>query len=508
MAAGAAVTACRRDSGVCSVTARPLTSRWYTALTLGTLAFTLYGSYVPFNYVPLAWSDATAAFDERVRATLWPTSKSDWVANWCLGVPLGFCLLGSLRVDRKSDVSAFVTGLAVLPACLAFSAAVEFGQLYFPGRACTGADIWAQVVGAGCGVLLWLLLGQRWTEAGRRSLGHLDGTGVLLIVYGGLAVLVQVLPLDVLTSPADWVRRLRDGSVTFVPLGELAAKPGVTAVQDWKKVAAWCELLALAIPGGVLLAGLAGRWRSVNALPTVAAVALSTGLLLELAQWPIQSRRPSSTDALVIAVGVIIGWGTALAVSDRGSRGYRPSAAVVFGQLWFAVLAVHHWQPFEFRPQLLGTNAGRIHWLPFEHQIGKAYLWGLEELLMKAWLFLPMGVVAAWGWKRSTGGRALTYASLVCVGAATVLAFGQLITPNRTTSPTDLLLALGGGWVGAYVTRQRMVLGSPKPFVPRSRPVNPNWWHRPAVAGDAMAVPPTTVSVSVTVSPPTSRAPL
>lgn len=486
------------------MTPRTLTARWYAALAVGVAAFTLYGSYIPFNYTPLPWAEATEAFDARVRATLWPSSKSDWLANWCLGVPLGFCLLGAFRVDRTNDVATLVLGLAVIPVCATFAAVVEFGQLYFPGRACTGADIWAQGLGAACGVIAWVLFGRSITLAGRRSLERMDGTRSLLTVYVLAALLLQTLPLDILTSPADWYRRARSGVVTVVPLGELAAKPGVTAIEDWKKAAAWCELLAVVIPGGVLLTGLSGRWRSANALATVALTGLTAGFFLEAAQLPVQSRRPSSTDVIVIGLGVLIGWGASLAVTDRGSRGYRPSAAAIFGQLWFAVMAVHHWQPFDFRPPLIGLNAGRMNWLPFESQVGKAYLWGLEEVLMKAWLFLPLGMIAAWGWKRSTDGRAMTYSLLVCVGAAAVLEFGQLLMPSRTASPTDLLFALGGGWVGAFVTRRRLNLGPSRTFVPRSRPVNPNWWQ----AAPAPTASPMYPTADPTPHIPTERAPL
>lgn len=475
-----------------------LTARWYAALAVGVAAFTLYGSYVPFNYVPRPWEEATAEFDRVVRATLWPTSKSDWAANWCLGVPLGFCLLGALRVDRVRRGPTLAFGGLVVPVCLTFSAAVEFGQLYFPGRSCSGSDIWAQGLGAACGVAAWVLAGQRFTEAARRALGRLDGTGHLLAVYAFCALVAQTLPFDLTASPADWYRRLKDRSVTFVPLGELAARPGVTAVEDWKKVAAWCELLAMALPGGALVAGLGGRWTSVNSLPQVALVGLFAGGVLELAQWPVQSRHPSSTDVLVIAFGLVAGWGIVLAVADKGSRKYRPALAAVFGQLWFGILAVHHWQPFEFRPPLLATNAGRMSWLPFEQQIGKTYLWGLEEIVLKTWLFVPLGILAAWGWKRSSDRRAMAYTLGVCAAASVVLEFGQLLLPTRIGSPTDVLFALAGGWAGAFVTRRRLAAGSAaKPFAPRSIPTDGSWWI------------PTAAKVSAGPSPdiPTERKP-
>ena len=271
-----------------------------------------------------------------------------------------------------------------------------------------------------------------------------------------------------------------------------------TAAQDWKKVAAWCELLAIAVPGGVLVAGLTGRWKSANALPQVAIAGLVAGAVLEAAQWPVQSRHPSTTDVLVIALGVLAGWGVALAVADKGSRKYRPTLAAAFGQLWFGVLAVHHWQPFDFRPPLLAANAGRVNWLPFDQQIAKTYLWGLEEMVHKTWLFVPLGVLAAWGWKRSSDRRATGYAVGVCAAAAFVLEFGQLLLPSRVGSPTDLLFAAAGGWAGAFVTRKRLATVAPKPFVPRTAlPAIGSWW------ANSVAPPPS----APTPDDPTQRTP-
>jgi len=447
---------------------RLFTARWYALLAAGVVAFILYGSYVPFHYAPLPWDEATETFDRTVRATLRPASRSDWAANWCLGVPLGFCLLGAARVDRTGRAATIAVGAVVLPGCLAFAAAVEFGQLFFPGRECSGSDIWAQGLGAACGVAAWMAVGQRWTKAMRRALSQAEGTGRLLTLYVFCALVAQTLPFDLTANPAELYRRVRAKEITVIPLAELAARPGVSAEKDWKKVAAWCELLAMALPGGVLLAGLGGRWKSVNTLPATVAVALLAGAVLELAQWPVKSRHPSTTDVLVLALGVGMGWGVALAVADKGSRKHRPMLAALLAQAWVAVLAIHHWQPFNFLPPLLPTNAARMTFLPFEQQIGKAYLWGLEEMVQKTWLFVPLGALAGWGWKRSADRRAVWYAVGVCVFAAAVLEFGQLLLPARVGSPTDLLFAAAGGWLGAVVTRRRLAATPPTPFVPRT----------------------------------------
>ncbi len=126
---------------------RLLDSRTYALFTVGMVAFTLYGSYVPFHDQGRSWDDATGAFRWAMENRLAMESRSDWVANCMLGVPLGFCVLAALRVDRPSRPAALGTGLVLLPFCFGFAAAVEFGQLYFPGRTCAGSDVWAQGLG-------------------------------------------------------------------------------------------------------------------------------------------------------------------------------------------------------------------------------------------------------------------------------------------------------------------------------------------------------------------------
>lgn len=437
---------------------RLLGRRAYALLALGAVAFTLYGSYVPFHYRSRSWSDATDAFHWAMENRLAMQSRSDWVANCMLGVPLGFCLLAALRVDRPSRNAAVGTGLVLLPVCTAFAAAVEFGQLYFSGRTCAGSDVWAQGMGSTLGVLVWLLRGQWATDKVRSALeGQRDRGNALvpLLGYLGFAMLVEFLPFDLTISPAKLYHRANDADVTArVPLSELDYRAGRTEYDDWKKIQNWLELFALSWPLGALVARLPGKWQCIDGLPRVFGFALGVSILLELGQLPVESRHPSSTDVLVLTFGILVGWAAVLSFADRGVRKRRMRVALALGIVWFAALAVIHWHPFEFRAGIAGGRLADLEEVPMAGLAEKNYLWALDEVLSKFILFVTIGVLAIWGRKTATTRPGTLVPVLIAGGIAAILEFGQAFIPIRTPGATDVLFGFVGGWIGAEATRR------------------------------------------------------
>ncbi|HEY1186226.1 MAG TPA: VanZ family protein, partial [Gemmata sp.] len=173
----------------------------------GVAAFIVYGSLVPFHFGP-----RTDSFARILGAGVRVSSRSDLIANTLLGVPLGFALLGAVCADRgwpRARVAA--VGLGLLPACVLLAAAVEYAQLYTHTRNCAVSDIVAQGAGALLGVSCWVLFGQVWADRARAvwDRSAVNATGQLLLAYVGLVLLIQVLPLDLSASPADFARKLR-----------------------------------------------------------------------------------------------------------------------------------------------------------------------------------------------------------------------------------------------------------------------------------------------------------
>lgn len=446
-----------------SVALRVLRPWWFAVAAAGVMTFIAYGSFVPFEFQPREWDDATAAFGTALAQWASPPSRSDFAANIALGIPLGFCALGALRVDRPRRWLTAIVGLTVAVACGVYASAVEFGQLFFRERVCSGADIFAQTLGGVVGTGGWVLAGQWMTDRLRRAFdadGVKASTAPLLIGYAGLLLVTQTMPLDLTASPYVIGHRLKT-AVTWQPLGELFERPDADTEHDLKTMATWCELFALYLPAGLLLAGLPGKFRTADGFFRVVGVGLLAVLVLETCQVLVQSRHPSTTDIIIGTVSVVIGWATARILAARGTRKWRAEVALLLGQAWAAVLAVVAWFPYQFYPAITGERLRAMSWLPFRDAIQGQYLWVAEDLIAKFALSLPLGALAAWGFGGSTGvasrpaGRwVVPLAGVLASGlVAAMLEFGQALLPARTVCPTDVLLAMAGGWVGAMAER-------------------------------------------------------
>ncbi len=379
-------------------------TRAYTLLAAGVAAFVVYGSLVPFHFHARPGRDAAADFRACMADRLLPQSRSDGLANFALGVPLGFALLGACPSRRG------LLAVPLLAGCVGLAAAVEFGQLYVPERTCAGSDVLAQGLGAAVGMGLWVAVGGRVTRFATLAANHPKAggrAGRLLAAYLFVVAGVQLLPLDLSASPVDVYRKLRDGKATLRPFGE-----GVTGDH----VAKWLTLVGLFLPAGLL----ASRVSSLSGVEAVAGGFAVAGLT-EAGQLLV-SRYASTTDVLVGGVGWLVG----LVVG----RARLPASAAGVG--WFLVLAVVWWQPFDF-----SGGTAPFNWVPLADLLAADYLLAADTLVMRIVLFAPFGVLAGRaGW-------------LVAAGVAVILEAGQCMTPGRYPSSTDVVLAAAGGWLGA-----------------------------------------------------------
>ena len=414
----------------------PVSAKCYAALSVGFTLFTIYGSLVPFEYVPRTWDNAVAAWGWVWEHRIYPESRSDFAANFLLGVPLGFCLLGALRLDRKGPFGSLLAVLIALPFCIGLATAVEFSQLWFPKRTCAGSDVIAQSLGSASGMLVWLLAGQWITNFVRRiwDLPSLGGrVGRALVLYLIALAAVMTLPWDITASPADWYHKALE-KITYVPFEEWN-RPELRV----RKLRDWAELLALFAPVGLLASGLPGSFKRRGGIGIVGFAGLALGVMVEGAQWPIVSRHPSATDVIIEASSVLIGWGIGRAIAS----GKLPVVIPTFG--WLGLLAGVNWWPMNFDPGVLDDRLRVTTLLPFLSLESKNYMFWLEEIAVKAMVFAPIGAAAS--------RKGIVRAMIVCAMAGLMMELGQLFLSDRFPSLTDVLLATVGGGLGAMVTR-------------------------------------------------------
>lgn len=375
------------------------------AIALGAMAFTVYGSLIPFDFQTRDADDARTAFHWAMTQRWMFESRSDAIANVMLGVPLGFGLVGFLRAERRGAAGDVFASLFCLPLCVAFAAAVEFCQLYLPERTTAGSDVLCQGFGSILGMAAWVVAG-RWLVHQAEAIWSGSGAaGRLLIAYLVVLAFVQMLPMDLSASPRDLYRKLRD-DVVFVPFSE-----GMTVERSTRLL----QVCGLFLPVGLFARR--GGWSL--AIPLMLAIATEGIQLL------VKSRVPSATDALVGGFGVLFGWWLC-----SGSR------TVMLFVLWLAAMLAISWQPFTIREAPLPFD-----WIPGLPLERGHPLFALEDMLTKLILF-------------GLGGALVKHparAALVGLLVAGLCESGQTMLGSHTPGLTDVLLGSLGMALGARV---------------------------------------------------------
>lgn len=413
------------------------TRRWLALLALGSAAFTLLGSLVPFEFRAKPLEQARHEFARSMTGRVWPQSKSDAVANVMLGVPLGFALLGLACGGRAAPrPRAALYGLALLPACAAFAAAVEFAQVFAPDRYTAGSDVLAQTLGAALGVGLWLACGPWLTEQARQAATGTAPAARFLAGYVAFLAFVQALPLDVSASPADAYRKFRDGGVKPVPFHEFGELSGDAVLG---RMATLLKLASLYLPVGLLAARVPGRFWRLENYRRVFAAGFGLALALELGQVLVRSRTTSATDVVVGAAAAFLGW-----LIGR-CRVPGPSHAVAMAAGVFCVIVWIGWQPFEPGPRV------PFDWIPGAPLEGGNPLIALGEMLTKLVLFGLLGaaIVSPELPSRSLG--CLPVAAAAGLLASALVELGQTRFAGHTPGITDVLLGGCGAAFGAWV---------------------------------------------------------
>jgi glycopeptide antibiotics resistance protein len=468
-------------------TEKALPARQFGWFALGVAIFTIYGSLVPFNFRLQSLGSALDSFHAVISNTRL-ASRSDFAANFLLGVPLGFCLIAWRMLDTERSTFALVKSFLMLwPWCIGLAAGVEFAQLFFPGRSSSGTDILAQSAGSALGMALYAYGGQHLIDRFRLLFqnGQFQSPALgFCVVYVAVLVVNQLLPMDFSASPKSWVDKYREGKVVISPFAELAG--GGAKVELWRKLSAWVELAALYFPIGLLLAfvpktmpipleGVPPNIVLARACIRVFAVGLMIAGALEAAQILVLSRYSSVTDVILGGVAVFLGWASARAL--RSEIGLNLEAALILGQGWLLLLAIERWLPFAFDGTIGGSRFRELNWVPLAADLESNYLGRLNGMLSRIMVFLPLGAVAAgYGQLFSFApARRCFAAEVFAAAAALVFEIGRLFLRERVPSPTDVMLAGIGGWIGATVAIRLRASAEQQriDLLPQSPPVTP-----------------------------------
>src|ERR1700730_8211521 len=169
--------------------------------------FVVYGSLLPFDYVPQPFELALDQFRHIPLLEIGAGGRADWMANLLLYVPLAFLCMAGLDRPLARIRRALQTVLVVLGLC-ALATAIEFAQIFFPPRTVSLNDLIAEWLGVLVGAVICLCGGAR--ARGLYSdfaLGGREAARALSIAYAITYVGLALFPFDFLLTPTEWAAK-------------------------------------------------------------------------------------------------------------------------------------------------------------------------------------------------------------------------------------------------------------------------------------------------------------
>jgi glycopeptide antibiotics resistance protein len=448
---------------------------WATALFV---LIAVYGSFVPLNYTPISVRDAALRFKDLPLLKIGIESRADWVANILLFMPIGFCAMATVVVDRTPRIARdLLCGFAIWIVCVALSFAIEFTQIWFPPRTTSQNDIQAECLGGAIGIVLARYLAMPmavWLRRVAPKRQPLSRLVWLLQIYVVGLIIYEMLPLDITIHPREIWAKLKEGRIEIIPFSSWRL--------DFNTFSGIAYDLLLHIPLGAwcALGPLTSRKRKGD-FGFAAIWSIGIVIACEIAQVFVYSRYAATTDVLVCGLGAVFGaW---LAIRLNSDAPSHPVAERVTGQRRFwlswgafviaylALLCVMYWNPFEVVAdrELVERRMRNFLSVPFS----KLY-WGSEfnaitQMLGKLISFMPLGVAWAIAAGRlgivSRWARFGTVALLVAVVG--VFACGielvQALIPPHFPDVTDAIFYTSGAVAGWFAARFVVGTGSGGP---------------------------------------------
>lgn len=294
------------------VSSRPQSAKFRSTVPLGRghylllaslyVGFTVYGSLVPLRMQAVPWGEAWERFRQIPFWQLSLDSRSDWLANILLFVPLGFLLAGALHFDRLGRFGDWVAALLIVPACTLLSAALELTQIWFPHRTVSQNDIAAETLGAIVGVGLWSVAGRWGTDLAYHYIRMISSNRKLasiLLLYVTILLVNSLMPLDLTISLTHLGLKYREGKILLFAIN--SGNPMESAYEAFVKTATF-------VPVGLLTAALLPRLATVRGnLTRGLIIGVSLAAVIESIQLLVYSQVTNGADLLWGGIGGVLG---------------------------------------------------------------------------------------------------------------------------------------------------------------------------------------------------------
>jgi glycopeptide antibiotics resistance protein len=422
---------------------------------MATAAFLIYGGLLPFDLRmpdplhPVAWL-------EQIQFTPLPhTSRTDLAVNVAIGVPLGFFLMGAVRTGRGRSLRFGMALLLVEGVSMTLGTAIELLQVLSPSRIGSWDDLLGQMLGVAFGILAWAVAGPtviQWLHDLANERDSFRFAAALLQLYLPIYLIIQLTPLQ-----PDIAAKYREGRIAPLPLAYYFAFTFPVLRNFAGNALLSVPIGALAVLGWV-------KEAATRRVGPAALLGVSIVIAVAIAQCLVWSRYAGVTDILAGALGVAIGIAAALQWArvrtrdgDRRSRLVHPWLLITAG-VWILGLIADYWYPFDFQvtAEIARERLARIPLIPFASYY-PAYsadpLQGLQEILRRFLLAVPLGLLLRVGWPGINQKRVGRFQGVITTGVATIvllgIAIGEIFLPSGYPDVTEVVLGVIGAALGA-----------------------------------------------------------
>ncbi|MFH1924467.1 MAG: VanZ family protein [Planctomycetota bacterium] len=441
--------------------------RHYLLLALFLTAVGIYGSLVPLSYRPLEISEAIERFKEIPYLSLGIDSRADFVENIFLFIPISYCWLAVLAVDRRPFWLTMLAALLVVLLCNALSIALEFTQLWFPPRTVSQNDVIAETIGALIGAGLWLTMGQAitdWVRSYTSSVRLKSQIDWLLQAYFVGLLIYSVLPLDLTISLTELVHKYRAGRISLVPFSEME--------MSFAFFFRLFRDVVIFIPVGMLAATwLTSAQQPVRRISTSVLFGGLAVLTIELAQLIVYTRPTATGDVITGTLGVLLGAWVMRRWRGRGRDARRLPVSHGKTQrvwLWLGLAGVYSLllmvvfcTPFELidDPEQIKARYHGFFSVPFAGLYRTIDLDALSDVVKKLLFCAPLGALfglAVMPLSVPLPIRRILLALLLMVaaGVGASIEMMQVFLPPHVPEITDVILYTVGAAIGMLVTVQ------------------------------------------------------
>ena len=407
--------------------------------------FILYGTFIPFRFssdplfVRLQWQNF---FTWPIVNGVRQFSILDVASNVLLFVPFGFlwsgCEFGNSRAFGFFRTVIFVTSLGAL-----FSLAIEFCQLFSPGRTTSILDVTSNTVGTVCGgVFGYVIFG---------GLRGALGVALLQIIHRRPTLILLSLLLIVPLADAYYPFQITlDVSTVWDNLKRTRWMPFVGGFHRF-----WLDLLLEKVLLFAAIAYLAWTNLKQRHRPSGAGTALflclSFAFSVEAGKLLFVGRIPNSENFVLAAAGTFLGV-TLVPPLVRSSFCQRYSIGLLL-VLVIAILVYSELTPFDWIQSAaeLPGRVAKIEWLPFGAYYGADPQSALFDFGKKLLLAGPLGFLIALRRRNCppAGAQFAAVAAGFILGG--ILEVAQIFLRSRGPAVTDVLLLTAASFCGALI---------------------------------------------------------